>query len=1489
MKKYAAILLTVLLVINTFAPVSFAAEEDHVFFADKNDNVGGWNFAAETDTKTVKSGKSSLMIKFTSGDCGVSIPAENAFAVDDKTKAVLQMWIKLPKTGGIPTMMIMMDEGGKNFESRLSIAEYIDSKDRGKWKFLQLPLTLFPSAGQYWSHEKNAFEYTTLTWKNVNSINFIGGTSSGAYIFNVDDLLITSRFNEEDNSQKASSDGNITAVDPLNRTEADGTLTYAEIYSDGMDDISVGMWRNSANYTKADRRDRKFGDDSMHLHWEPSGEYQGATVSMKKPVNFSEELASGAVLDMWVKKHGGSGVSLLVRTKKGQDIKIGLSIADYVYDDDVWTHVVIPLAELKSGIYWTAATGNVSVASDWNMIAGLAFDLGPSSVANDLWFDNVRIIKGDFNAADKPTVRILPEDEYNQVQQNFTMIDISPYVNKELIYDGVSGWIGQTDFFENFNYKGVTEFLNIPFNITDPDQHDGKGVIITRGQNKQDYPTSVTVPIGGKTARGIYFLHTAAWCETNIGDYIVRYTDGSKTRIALKDGNEIGDWGDDMHTNASKTVMKIWNNSGNKYGCFQLFPWANPYPDKPIESIEARTGGAGPFLIVAGITLTDSDPIMLRNEELFKKPRDKEIVNPDTSDWFAYEALPDETIAGTPIDASWVFDGPCGKHGFVKAQGDEYVFEDGTKANFWGANIAANAIFQSKEDTDELVTHAAANGFNLLRFHHMDTDWSNPNIFGTTNSNHGNLPDPVELDKFEYLWAKCKEKGIYIYLDGLCYWYGGMKGEIQFREDRQAQQMEYLEALFTHVNPYTGTTLADDPTFAMMDIVNEDSFAWRDLLTWRFPAGENQAVIRPLFANWLKNKYGTEENVKKAWAQEDRNGWDDNDSLETGVYINPRYYLIKELKTSDQKLYDIQSFFVDISIDYYTKMINFIKNDLGVKALITGSNCPGEMQVLYGDTVYNPDFWDIHTYYNHPAGDIYYLPAGLHTYDDNAFSILENKDRLIAQNGNRTAAGLPMAVSEWANVMPHLFDAESMPLMAAYSDFETWAPMYFTYTQGGQAKNTGLMSVWNMYESPTKRAISAASAIMMIRGDVKKANMSYFEPLDYKTLMSTDIWRTSIPDGMHWIAKTGIALSDIPWSVEAMTHSNEALLDYYRNMEETGVYVSTTGELRYDENQDTFEINTPNSQGYIGYIGGKNGVFDNMDVNVSNIHANVLLTSLTQSSIEDSDRLLLSCVGRWRNSGMKWSESGTDLEDSGGTPMLLEPIKGEITLKTGKDYDVFCLDMNGQRTGSPEKTVNADGSVTIKLTAENKALNYELVKVGETGGNNFEKPQWGRNLNIPVKLYGFSDMQNHWAKIPVTSLLMKSVIDKADSFNPDSYASAREINTWFNRITGDSTAFAGENVTREEMFGTIAKYLHDKDYIDYKQIGGAYSDEAGISPEWLYYLQSLTGNGILKGDNNCFRPKDYVTKAEAACFLSAVADKVNEWGKYYEPYSQINK
>lgn len=48
----------------------------------------------------------------------------------------------------------------------------------------------------------------------------------------------------------------------------------------------------------------------------------------------------------------------------------------------------------------------------------------------------------------------------------------------------------------------------------------------------------------------------------------------------------------------------------------------------------------------------------------------------DTENWFV-EALPLET---SPVDVSWLNHKPAGKHGFVQAQGDQFVFADGTPA-----------------------------------------------------------------------------------------------------------------------------------------------------------------------------------------------------------------------------------------------------------------------------------------------------------------------------------------------------------------------------------------------------------------------------------------------------------------------------------------------------------------------------------------------------------------------------------------------------------------------------------------------------------------------------------------------------------------------------------------------------------------------------------------------------------------------------------------
>ncbi len=56
------------------------------------------------------------------------------------------------------------------------------------------------------------------------------------------------------------------------------------------------------------------------------------------------------------------------------------------------------------------------------------------------------------------------------------------------------------------------------------------------------------------------------------------------------------------------------------------------------------------------------------------------------------------------------------------------------------------------------------------------------------------------------------------------------KGVTLFDPNLIALQEEYASQLLTHVNPYTGLPLVDDPVMAMVEIVNENSLyrIWRD-------------------------------------------------------------------------------------------------------------------------------------------------------------------------------------------------------------------------------------------------------------------------------------------------------------------------------------------------------------------------------------------------------------------------------------------------------------------------------------------------------------------------------------------------------------------------------------------------------------------------------------------------------------------------------------
>ena len=120
-----------------------------------------------------------------------------------------------------------------------------------------------------------------------------------------------------------------------------------------------------------------------------------------------------------------------------------------------------------------------------------------------------------------------------------------------------------------------------------------------------------------------------------------------------------------------------------------------------------------------------------------------------------------------PVDISFVFEEekPAGKHGFCRADGENFRFEDGTLAKFWGVIFNGASCFPSHEYAEQVATRLEQAGCNIARFHQMDAEWATPNLFRFTAGKRMTSTrqlDPRSMERMDYLIHRLKEHGIYI-------------------------------------------------------------------------------------------------------------------------------------------------------------------------------------------------------------------------------------------------------------------------------------------------------------------------------------------------------------------------------------------------------------------------------------------------------------------------------------------------------------------------------------------------------------------------------------------------------------------------------------------------------------------------------------------------------------------------------------------------------
>lgn len=639
-----------------------------------------------------------------------------------------------------------------------------------------------------------------------------------------------------------------------------------------------------------------------------------------------------------------------------------------------------------------------------------------------------------------------------------------------------------------------------------------------------------------------------------------------------------------------------------------------------------------------------------------------------------------------PIDISFVFENekPAGKHGFLKVEGEDFVFEDGTKAVFWGTNFNSGLNFPPFDFSEKISKRLAKIGINLVRFHQMDAEWATPNIFQFTKGRRkGNTLsfDPESMKRLDYLIYCLKNEGIYIYMDMLTYrkFKSGDRVEAAHELQDAARpycifdrrlielQKKFNYDLWTHINPYTGLAYKDDPAIVLTEIINEgDMFS------------------RPITIPYYKEKL---DKMYYKWL-EDR-----------GLEI-----LTEEVDYSSKESI-ILEFLMEIQESYYIEMLEHLR-ELGVKIPITGTNWA--TNAANRKTQLVTDFDDGHAYW-------YAWKWQEQIKEFRNKPMVEQTNAMLPALSFQRQLNRPYFVSEWDVPWPNEWRAESPIYLAAIGALQNWAGFAihtYSYTSikdieitgkevssqaiGGVPYREGVFNTWN---DPAKFGLFYHCALLLRRGDIKSANESYEIEINDMALTPGEIPALSLITEKH---KVGLSFGSKEDSTKNIILSDEKIVK-----DNEGEVLSDTGELYRNWQKKIGWIDSERTKVIYGFVGSMPKIeLEGLSFKVKTDFATIALSSLTNDPLHLSDNILLTAVGRSENTNMKFNEERNIMLDVGCPPILIEAIEVDIELKSElKTLRVWAVNAEGFFAGVIPSTYE-DGVLKFSLGKEFASMYY---------------------------------------------------------------------------------------------------------------------------------------------------------------------------------------
>lgn len=812
---------------------------------------------------------------------------------------------------------------------------------------------------------------------------------------------------------------------------------------------------------------------------------------------------------------------------------------------------------------------------------------------------------------------------------------------------------------------------------------------------------------------GMWMMANAGWTETPFLEYDVQVpADGSY----------------------NLSVRKFWKHGPFRWR-FDDQPWQEVSKDVTLLDSEelrkftcANWVTAGRADLSAGtrrirIELTDPKSLAAFDAFVLTKgmfsPRGKlkpDAPWPEPAPGFFTFSNSKTVLDPSPIDLRFLNEKVAGERGFISVKGGQFV-QDGKAVRFVGTNAGPDVANMTSAELSQLAKFLARKGINLVRFHGPLCVPSGPNAGAV---------DPKRVGNVQRLVAALKAEGIYTHLSiYFQHWFdpsesaklpGYEKGQMPFaihfyNPVWQAMYHDWWRALLTTVNPHTGLALKDDPAVMGLEIINEDSFFFWTFDYKRIPLVQMEPLEK-MFAGWLSTEYGSLEKAFAAWDTKH-----ERDSVaEARAGFVPLWTLSSRRNQRDR---DTARFLAETQRRFYDEQYRFLREEIGAKAPICGSNWRTASTPVLGAldkwTQAGADFFDHHGYVGAWKKNIggeflmgpgdQYADRSLARWDADA---PDKKPVIDLPFLPMEIDGKPSMVSEYAYYLGYnAFRAEGPLITAAlFGQAGITAPLFFSLdsvpTWVGKINSSHFM------QTPTDLAQYPAKALTLRQGMIRPAkvvasvriNVEEMKDLKgnpFTDLSSGDANRSGEGPGpgsnglvdprLYVAGKVTAAFSD-----QQPIYEHE---DVKKFIPVEGVLSGANQEVEWQHQRGLFLLKTPQSQGVAGFLKAA-GTVPLPDLNVDwGLDFGVAwAVAMDGKPIATSDKILLQVMSEERNHGFATEgEPKRTIKSTGSTPVEVRKLAGTIsfTRADAAALTVTALDVNGV----PTQTLGTADRITL--------------------------------------------------------------------------------------------------------------------------------------------------------------------------------------------------